>query len=175
MIALAAGNVCTAQTAGASCLDALSTALHSTADALLHSAAESDAALQLTGNVLSNQLSIGVNVVNLNDVHVHALADHLAQLLLQVCDLSAALADNHAGLCAVNVYLDLGLTGLIVGGALDLDFRNTSAEELLFQSLTDLVVLYQGVAELLLGSKPAAVPIFNHTHADAMGIDFLAH
>ena len=175
MILLGAGDVRTGQTAGALDLNTLGTTLHSAADALLHGAAERDAALQLAGNVLSNQLSVGVDVANLNDVHVGGLADHLLDLLTQLLDLSTLLANDHAGLCAVDVHAQTGRTVLRINAALDLDLGHAGSVQLLLQGAADLVILDQGVAEFLLGSKPAAVPILDNAHANAVGIDFLAH
>lgn len=63
--------------------------------------------------------------------------------------IGAALADRHAGLGAVDVHLQPGSTGGI-GGALDLNLGDAGAVQTLLQHLADLVVLNQGVAELLL-------------------------
>lgn len=109
MVALNAGDVRAGQTAGAGDLDTLGrrgaavTGLHGIADGLLHSAAESDAALQLGSNVLSNELCIGGGALDLNDVEVDGLAGQLCQLLLDLGALSAALADNDARLCAEDI------------------------------------------------------------------------
>ena len=112
MVALNAGDVRAGQTAGAGDLDTLGrrgaavTGLHGIADSLLHGAAESDTALQLRSDVLSNQLSVGGSALDLDDVEVDGLAGQLCELLLDLSALSAALADNDTGLSAEDIDLD---------------------------------------------------------------------
>ena len=104
MVALDAGDVSSAQTAGAHCLDALcrdSCAIagaHSVTHALLHSAAEGNAVLQLTSDVLGNQLSVGSSALDLDDVDDNSLAILLGQLVLQSNALFAALTITIPGL-----------------------------------------------------------------------------
>src|SRR5699024_7468987 len=43
------------------------------------------------------------------------------------------------------------------------------------QLSADLVILHQVIAEVLLGSKPAAVPVFNNADTKSVRINFLAH
>ena len=162
MVALGAGDVSASQTAGAGDLDTLGrrgaavTGLHGIADSLLHGAAESDTALQLRSDVLSNQLSVGGSALDLDDVEVDGLAGQLCELLLDLSALSTALADNDTGLSAEDIDLNAGCAGLAVDGTLDLDLGDASSVQLLLQGLADLVILDQGVAECLLRGKPAA-------------------
>ena len=100
MVALGAGDVSASQTAGAGDLDTLGrrgaavTGLHGIADSLLHGAAESDTALQLRSDVLSNQLSVGGSALDLDDVEVDGLAGQLCQLLLDLGALSTDPGDE---------------------------------------------------------------------------------
>ena len=156
MVALNAGDVSASQTAGAGDLDTLCggsaavTGLHGVADGLLHGTAERDAALELGSDILSNQLSIGGGAFDLDDVEVDSLAGELGKLLLDLGALSTALADHDARLCAEDIDLHAGGTGLGINGTLDLDLGNAGSVQLLLQGLTDLVILDQGVAECCL-------------------------
>ena len=165
MVALGAGDVSASQTAGAGDLDTLGrrgaavTGLHGIADSLLHGAAESDTALQLRSDVLSNQLSVGGSALDLDDVEVDGLAGQLCELLLDLSALSTALADNDTGLSAEDIDLNAGCAGLAVDGTLNLDLGDASSVQLLLQGLADLVILDQGVAECLLRGTPGRLPI----------------
>ena len=74
VIALGTSDISAAQTAGAHCLDALCgngcaiAGAHGIAHALLHGTAEGHAVLQLTSDILSNQLSVGSSALDLDDV-----------------------------------------------------------------------------------------------------------
>ena len=63
----------------------------------------------------------------------------------------------------------------LCGVTLDLDARNTRLEQGLLEEFTDVVILDQGIAESVVLSKPAGIPIFDDTHAQAVWIYFLAH
>jgi len=75
----------------------------------LHGAAEHDAALQLLGNVLRNQLGVQVRLADFFDIdvhrHTHFLGEHLAQLV----HILTFLADDNTGSGGVNS--DTGLVG----------------------------------------------------------------
>ena len=58
---------------------------------------------------------------------------------------------------------------------LDLDLGNTGGIEGLLQELTDLLILDQQVTDLIVASIPARVPVFDDTHTETVGIDFLSH
>ena len=68
-----------------------------------------------------------------------------------------------------------GLARLAVERALNLNFGNAGIVKLLFQLLAQLVIFHEGIAEIALRGEPAAVPIFDDTHAKTVGIDFLTH
>ena len=169
MVLLAAGYLRAAQTAGNLCLNALGPKSHAPADAALHGPAEAYAALQLGGDVLGHQLGVQIRLANLDDVDDHGLAQHLLALLAELLYLRAALAYDHAGLCAVDMDAHLG------GVALDLYLRDARLVQLLFQDLPQVIVLYQSVAEVVVLGEPPGIPVLYHTHAKAVGIDFLSH
>ena len=87
----------------------------------------------------------------------------------KLVDLSAALADYHSRLCAVNVNADLGRV------TLDLDLRNACCVQLFFQHFAEVVILDEGIAEVLILREPAGIPIFDNAHTETVGIYFLAH
>ena len=169
MIGLAASDFSAVQTAAALDLDALSAHAHCTAHALLHCAAESDALFQLSCNVLSYQLCIGVRVLDLDDVEGYRLAQHLLHFLTELFDVLAALADNDARTSAGDEDLYSAVA------ALDLDGRNACSLQGLLQILTNVVVFHEEVAELVVLGKPTGIPIFNYADTKTVRINFLTH
>ena len=168
VIAFAAGDFSTAQTAAAGALDALSTQTGGGLHGLLHSAAEGDALFQLLSDVLSNQLCVQVRAADLNDVQIHGLAQTSFHVLAQIFDLSASLTDDNTGAGAVDVDLDLAI------GTLDLDLSNTSCVQLVLQILTDVVIFDDQVTDLVLAGVPAGIPILDNAYPQSMGINFLS-
>ena len=181
MIALGTSDISAAQTAGAHCLDALCgngrtiAGAHGIAHALLHGTAEGHTVLQLTSDVLSNQLSVGSSALDLDDIDDNGLAILLGQLVLQCNALFAALADDHARLSAVDIDGHTRSGSGRIHSALDLDLGDASVLQLSLQLSADLVILDEVIAEILLGGKPAAVPVFNNADTNAVRIYFLAH
>ena len=118
--------------------------------------------------------TVALNIVevrspDLNDVQVHALAQASLYVLAQSLDLGTGLADDDAGTGAVDVDLDLAV------GTLDLDLSYASGVQLVLQILTDVVILDDQVAHLVLTGIPAGVPILDYTNTQSMGINFLSH
>ena len=169
MIMVGTGDLSAAQTTGNVGLDALGAQLHGTLHGHLHGAAVRDALFQLGGDVLGHQLSVQIGRADFNDGDGNGLADHLRDSLLQLLDLGAALAHDHAGLGAVDEDADLGAV------ALDLDLGDASLIQVGLQIFTDLVVLHQQVADEFVFGKPTGVPTIDNAHAQTVGIDFLAH
>ena len=128
-----------------------------------------DTLLQLSGDVLGHQLSVHIGVANLDDVQLHGLADKLLHALAVLLDLHAALADDHAGAGHVQV------NGDDLVAALDLDLGDTGSEQQLLQVHTDLVILDQKIADLLIAGIPTGIPVFDDAHSEAVGINFLSH
>ena len=97
----------TAQTAGNLSLYTSCAKSHGASDGLLESTAEGNSSFKLRSDVLSDELSVKVRLLNFNDVERNLFAAELALAeLLELLYLSAALAYNHAGLCAENVDVD---------------------------------------------------------------------
>src|SRR5206468_9177462 len=60
----------------------------------LHGAAESDAALELIGNALRDELGVDLGLADLNDVETDVRGGHLLKLFLELLDVSALFADD---------------------------------------------------------------------------------
>ena len=169
MIGFASGDLGAAQTAAAGALDALGAQTGRALDGLLHCAAEGDTLLELLRDVLSDELSVQIRGADLNDVQSDGLAKLGFDLLAQGLDLRAALADDDAGTGAVNADLDLCVV------AFNFDLGDACGIEGGLQILTDVVVLDDQIADLILTGIPTRVPIFNYADAQSMGINFLSH
>lgn len=136
----------TAQTAGNLSLYTSCAKSHSASDGLLESTAEGNSSFKLRSDVLSDELSVKVRLLNFNDVERNLFAAELALAeLLELLYLSAALAYNHAGLCAENVDVDS------LGIALDLDLGHACRSKELKEEFTQLVI-FNEVSPKSLGS-----------------------
>src|SRR5216684_659897 len=167
-VPLVAGHLRAAQAARAGHADALGAELLRRLDGLLHRAAEGDAALELGGDVLRDELRVGLRLAHLDDVQEHLVLGELLQLLLDLLDARAALADHDARPRGVHVDLHL------VGGALDLDLADAGLAQLLLHVLAQLDVLVQPLGVVLL-LVPLGVPGADDAQAEADRIDLLTH
>ena len=122
-----------------------------------------------SSEVLSNQLSVQVRAANFHNVQSNGLAQLGFDLLAQLLDLLATLADHDAGAGAVDVDLDLCVVSF------DFDLSDAGGIEGGLQPLTDVVVLDDQIADLVSAGIPTRVPIFDHANAQSMGINFLSH
>src|SRR6478735_7010533 len=77
-------------------LDAQRAEAHRVADRALHRAAEHDPALQLLRDRLGDELRVDLGLAHFGDVDVRRNAHHLADVLAQLLDVLALLADHHA-------------------------------------------------------------------------------
>src|SRR6476659_6767057 len=130
-----AGDLGAAKTASAGDADALGAKTQSRLNRALHGAAEGDAALELVSNTLGNELGVDLGLADLDDVQADFRACHLRQLFLQLLDVRALLADDHAGTGRVDAdAADLGRT-------FDDDLGDRGLRQLLDDILPDLKVL----------------------------------
>jgi hypothetical protein len=166
---LATRDVRTAETAGALNTNALGTERHGHFHSLLHGATERDAAFELEGDVLSDELSLDLGLLDLLDVEEDLLARELRELVLDLLDLLTLAADHHARTGGVD------LDAHAVGGALDEDARHRGLLELLHQLLADDLVLEEELREILLGGEPAGLPVPANGKTETGGIGLLAH
>src|SRR5439155_26764684 len=96
-IAFGAGDLGAAEAAAADDADALGAEAHRGLHGTLHGAAEGDAALELVGDALGDEAGIDLGLADLDDVQRHVAGGHRADLLAQLLDVGALLADDHAG------------------------------------------------------------------------------
>src|SRR5437588_2260848 len=146
--------------------DALRAEAESRFHGLLHGATEGDTALQLRGDVLSDQLSVKLRTLDFLDVDVDLAVDHLLQLVAQLVDLGALASDDDAGTRGVDIDAHL------VGRALDVDLRDSGVGEALFQIVAKLQIAMQRLGVSLPG-KPAGVPRLVDTKPKSVGVDLL--
>src|SRR5205085_1681453 len=118
-------------------LDSLGAEAEGGLHGLLHGAAESDAALQLRGDVLGHQLRVELGTLDLLDVDVDLAVDELLQLVAQLVHLGALASDDDAGARGVDVDAHL------VRGALDVDLRDSGVGETLLQIVAELQIAMQ--------------------------------
>src|SRR6185369_9551286 len=80
-----------AETAGARDADALGAETQGRLDRTLHRAAEGDAALELVGDALGDELRVDFRLADFDDVEAHLARRHLLQLTLELLDVRALL------------------------------------------------------------------------------------
>src|SRR5213075_68026 len=124
-----------AEAAGHVDADALGAQAHGRLHRALHGAAEGDAALELLGDVLGHQLGVGLGLAHLDDVQVDLAVGHGGDVLAQLVDVRALLADDHAGARGID-----GDAALLVR-TLDDDPRHAGLVQALLQRAADLDVL----------------------------------
>src|SRR5258706_13595269 len=86
-----------AETARAGDADAFRAEPQRRLDRALHGPAERDAALELVGNALGDELGVDLRLADLDDVEADVGGGHLLKLFLELLDVGALLADDHAG------------------------------------------------------------------------------
>ena len=59
--------------------------------------------------------------------------------------------------------------------AFNFDLGHAGGVQRLFQIFAQIVIGYQGVAELIVLDEPAGIPILDNADPQAVGIDFLSH
>ena len=114
-VELRAAHLGAAEAARALHPDALGAGLHRRLHRLAHGATERDAAGQLLGDALRDELGVDLGVLHLEDVELDLLAGQLLEVAADAVGLGAAAADDDAGTGGVDVDADP------VTGALDLD------------------------------------------------------
>lgn len=134
MVVLASGDFGAAEAAGNHNLDALGVELDGSADGLLHRAAERDTLFQLRGNAFGDELRVEVGLLNLDHVDAGRLADEGFDLLAELFDFGAALADDDAGLRTMEDDADFRVVSL------NFNLGNARLLELFLQELSELIV-----------------------------------
>src|SRR5262249_24094876 len=135
----------------------------------LHGAAKGDAPLELLGDRFGDQLGIELGLSDFDDVDHHVGLGELGDLLAQLLDVGALLADDDAGPCRLH-----GDPALLVR-PLDHDLRHRRLLEILHQLLADLHILVQELPVLALARVPARIPGTVDAEPQADRIDLLTH
>src|SRR4029077_16165820 len=104
--------------------DALRTRAHGPQDGLLHRALVANASLDLARDVLGHELRVELGLLDLLDGDADAVAEALLEVLPQLVDAGAALADDDARLGGVDGDRELG-----VGRALGLDLGDAGVAQ----------------------------------------------
>ena len=166
---LAAGDFGPAETAGTLDPDPLGAERHGHFNGLFHGAAESNAALELKGDILRHQLRFDLGLLHLLDVEEDFLAGELGEFVLDLLDLLAFAPDDDARAGGEDLYADP------VGGSLDEDTRNRGLLELLHELGTDDLVFEEQTGKILLVRKPARLPVVVDGEAKTDGMCLLTH
>src|ERR1700678_2841965 len=146
------GDLRAAQTSRAVDTDAFGAEPHRRLHGALHRPAESDATLELLRDRVGDQGRVDFGLAHLDDVDRHFRLRQFGDLLAQLVDIGALLADHHAGTRRANV------DSALLMRSFDHDLRDRGLLEALHQGLANLHVLVQQLAVLALGRIPAGVP-----------------
>ena len=125
LVPLGARDLRAAEAAGDHDLHALGAEAERGLHRLLHRAAERDAALELPGDRLGDELRVELGALDLLDVDVDLASGHLGEVVAQLVDLGALAADDDARPRGVDRDPQL------VGGALDVDLGDAGVAEAL--------------------------------------------
>src|SRR3954469_4019362 len=158
-----------AETAGALHPDALDLrAALSRLHGLAHGPPEADAAGELLGDTLRDELGVGLGVLDLKDVELHLLAGELLQLTPDAVRLGAAAADDDPRPGGVDVDADP------VTGALDLDLGDAGPLHALGHELADRDVFLDVVLVQLVRIPPGLV-VGGDPETEPVRVDLLTH
>src|SRR5690606_34863276 len=133
-----------------------------------HRTTEGDTVRELLGDALRDELSLGLRVLDLEDVQLDLLTGQLLELGADAIGLGAAASDDDARTSGVDVHTHT------VTGALDLDLRDAGALEAGGQELADRDIFLDVVRVLLVG-VPTRLPVGGDAQTEAVRVDLLAH
>src|ERR1700688_3213245 len=149
--------------------NALGTKTHRRLHRALHGAAERDAALELLGDRFGNQRGIEFRLADLDDVDDDVGSGDIGNLLAQLVDVGALLADHHTRTRRVDRH-----PALLVR-TLDHDPGDGSLLQFLVQDLADLDILVQQLAVFVLAGEPTGIPRPVDAETQSDWIDLLTH
>jgi hypothetical protein len=158
-----------AETARAVDADTAGAETHRRLHGTLHGATERDAALELLGDRFSDQGRVELRLADFDDVDHDVRRGDVGDLLAQLVDVGALLADHDARTGRMDRH-----AALLVR-TLDHDAGDGRLLELLVQDLADLDVLVQELAVFLLASEPTGVPGPVDAETQPDWIDLLTH
>ena len=164
---LAAGHFGAADAAADLDLDALGTHAHGGGDGHLDGAAIADAAFDLTGDAVSDDVGVNLGALDLEDVDLDILLGDLLELLLEHVDLLAALADDDTRTGRVD------RNGNELQGALDDDACEAGLRKTVLEVFADAIVFFDLLR--VVSTTPVGVPTTGDTDSVADRISFLSH
>src|SRR5690606_2467510 len=163
------GDLGAAETAADLDLDTLATDTHGVLNRALHRTTEHHTTLQLLSNALRHQTSIELRLADFFDVDMYRHAHLLGQVLTQLFDVLALLANHDAG------------TGSVTGDASGLGrtLNINAADRGGFQFVLDVLTYLQVCVQIVRVSATICIPhrsvLFNDTEANTRRIYFLTH
>src|SRR5262249_25305414 len=116
-----------------------------------------------------DQLGVGLRPVDLHRLDLDVPVAEVFQLLGQLVDLLALLADDHADAGGVDV------DDHLLARPLDLDLGDAGVAVAALDEPADLLVLDQQLAEVLLAGVPLAQPVGHDAGAEARRPNLLTH
>src|SRR5437588_131445 len=126
---------------------------HRAQDRLLHGAPVADPALDLAGDVLGHQLGVHLGLLDLLDRDPDPVLEPLLEVLPQLVDRGAALADHDARLGGVDRH-----SHLRVGGTLGLDLGDSGVAQAAEDDAAHLEVLVEELRVVLVLGEPVRLP-----------------
>src|SRR5260221_8376489 len=158
-----------AETARAVDTNALGTETHRRLHRALHGAAERDTALELLRDRFGDQGGVELGLADFDDVDDDVGSRDIGDLLAQLVDVGALLADHDAGTRGVDRH-----PALLVR-TLDHDPGDGCLLQFLVQDLADFDILVQQLAVFVLAGEPTGIPRPVDAETQADWIDLLTH
>src|SRR4051794_17329721 len=158
-----------AETARAVDTDAFGAKPHRRLHRALHGAAERDAALELLRDGFGDQGGVEFGLADFDDIDDDVGGGDLGNLLAQLVDVGALLADHDAGARRMD-----GHAALLVR-TLDHDPGDRRLLQLLVQHLADFDILVQQLAVFVLAGEPTGIPRPVDAETKSDWIDLLTH
>ena len=163
----AAGHFSTTDTAGDLNLDALCTNAHGVGDGHLDGAAIADAAFDLAGDGVRNDVGVNLGALDLENVDLDVLVGDLLKLFLEFVDLLAALSDDEARTSSIDG------DGDELQRTLDDDLAEAGLCKTVAEILANLIVLCDFLC--VVTTTSVRVPTTGDTDSVADRISFLSH
>src|SRR5690606_17881373 len=164
-----AGDLGAAETAAARDLDAFGAEPERRLHRALHRTAESDAANELVGDALRDELGVDLRLADFDDVQLHLAGGHLRELRAQLFDVGALLADDDARTGGIDRH------AAQLRGPLDHHLGDRRLRQRPDDELADLEVFLKQLAVVAAFGEPAAVPGPVDLETQADGVCLVTH
>src|ERR1700688_649116 len=158
-----------AETSRAVDTNALGAKPHRRLHRALHGAAERNAALELLGDRFGNQRGVELGLADFDDVDDDVGVGDVGNLLAQLVDVGALLADHDAGTRRVDRH-----PALLVR-TFDHDLGDRRLLQFLVQDLADFDILVQQLGVFVLAGEPTGIPRPVDAETQPDWIDLLTH